>query len=320
MLEKLTGAWRARRVLLIGGPDAQNLYTQALLGALGARCARIPPDADAHTLNRAMQQGRVSAVIVPSVHALRETDDLFDHLHALDLIFCETREAGIPLCILCSHADVYADGSAWPVQENALVGGRTREGLIQSILQLYADGVSRALMGDAVASLICRHAPCLGSNHESVAQYAAWCRAILRDEQPTIEHPGAQGVFFHPLDAALGALCLGAAYFEGNSSCTGCFNIAPAAENLCANRSVYAFLAAQTGASRAAAEAYPPRMPSPAALCGAKLKQLCGYAPVLTAKDALSFFMEHERARAVSEAAAELKRQEQAESFLEKMK
>lgn len=321
MLNQLTAAWRARRVLLIGGPDAQNLYTEALLAALGARAARIPPDSRADTLSRALLRGRIGAVIVPSAHALTDGCDLFAQLHALDLILREIREAGVPLCILCSHEDVYIhEASSWQAEETAPIGGRTKEGLIQSILQLYADGVSRGLMGDAVRTIICRHAPCLGGGHQSVRQYGAWCRALLQEDAPVVESPGAQGTFLHPLDAALGALCLGARVLQGEADCAGSFNVAPGPENLCANRSAFAFLAASEGCARAPREAHPQRREPLTPLSGEKLRRLCGFSPLLSAKEALAFYMELERALAVSEAAAQIKLREQAEHFLQKLK
>jgi len=185
MLEKLAKAWRARRVLLIGLPDAQNLYAEALLCALGARPARLPPDAKAHTLCRALTSGRIGAVMIPCMQDVAAGSSLTQRLDALGLILREMREAGVPLGILCSHEDVYAPRQdAWQAEEGAPLGGRTREGLYQAILQLYADGVGRALLGDAVTTIVCRHAPCLGSDEESVRQYSAWCRAILGGGAP----------------------------------------------------------------------------------------------------------------------------------------
>ena len=319
MLHRLTAAWRLRRVLLIGGTDAQNQYTQALLESLGARPARIPPDARAHTLNRALCAGRIGAVIIPSAHALC-AESLHKQLSALHLILSEIREAGVPLTILCSHEDVYApQGASWQAEETAPLGGRTQEGLFQSILQLYADGFSRGLLSDPVPTIIVRHAPCLGGGHESVAQYNAWCRALLCGESPIIEHPAAQGMFLHPLDAALGTLCLGAGALEGESGFTGFFNVAPGPHNLCANSTAFALLSAEENGSRAAASSRPPRLPSVTPLSGEKIRRLCGFSPVLDAGQALAFLMEHARALAISEAAAEIKRKEQAEFVLTKL-
>lgn len=321
MLEKLTSAWRARRVLLLGGPDAQNLYTEALLLALGARPARIPPGAKAETLCRALSSGRIGAVVVPSAHALADPDDLFAQLRALELLLAETRESGAPLVILCSHEDVYAPSpSVWQADESAPLGGRTRAGLYQSILQLYAGGFSRGLLGDAVSVVVCRHAPCLGSGHPSAAQYGAWCRALLAGEAPTVEHPGVQGTFLHPLDAACAALCLGARYYAGEADCTGAFNLGVLPENLCANRSACLRLTAQEGGNRAIREMQPPHDAPHTPLDGSLLHRLCGFRPLLNAQEALSFLMEYERAAAVGDSAADLLRQRQAQLYLEKMR
>lgn len=320
MLDRLLNAWRARRVLLVGPPDADNLYTASLMHALGARPARIPPDAKAHTLCRAMTAGRIGAVIVPSAQSLSQEGDLFAQLAALKLLLDEMREAGVPLLILCAHENVYAPSSGVPYpDESAPLGGSTREGLYQAILQLYADGASRALMGDAVTTMICRRSPCLGSGHPAVRQYTAWCRALLAQEAPTIEHPGAQGVFLHPLDAALGALCAGSQLLLGEERRASVFNIGAGAHQLCANRSACLFLCAQEGSTRAAREAYPPRCESIVPLNGERLKTLCGFSARLDAKEALSLLMEHEKACAVSEAAAEQTRLEQAQRFLERL-
>jgi len=317
MLEKLAKAWRARRVLLIGLPDAQNLYAEALLCALGARPARLPPDAKAHTLCRALTSGRIGAVMIPCMQDVAAGSSLTQRLDALGLILREMREAGVPLGILCSHEDVYAPRQdAWQAEEGAPLGGRTREGLYQAILQLYADGVGRALLGDAVTTIVCRHAPCLGSDEESVRQYSAWCRAILGGGAPVIEHPGAQGVFLHPLDAVLGALCLGARFFLGENDCAGAFNIAPGPAGLCANRSACLRLMQEEGCTRAAAQAHPPCPAPRTQLSGAKIRRLCGFSPQLDAQQALTFLMEHERAQAIGDAAAQLKRREQAERLL----
>ncbi len=317
MRQQLTAAWQLRRVLLIGGADAQTLYTKALLAALGARCVPLPPSADARMLSRVLCQGRTGAVILPSAHALAP-GGLKAQLGALTRILHELREAGVPLCLLCSHEDVYSPGGdAWQAEETAPLGGSTREGLIQSILQLYASGVSRGLLGDAVTTVVCRHAPCLGSGHESVRQASAWCRAILRGETPVVEHAAAQGTFMHPLDAALGALCAGAHVLQGGAP--GAFNIAPAPHNCCANRSAYGFLAASEGADRAARETAPPCAAPSSPLSGAKLRRLCGFSPLLGAKEALSFLMAHERALTVGEEAAALLRIEQAEQFLARL-
>lgn len=92
MLRLLSAAWRARRVLLIGGSNDAAEPLEAWLTLLGARCACLPPDADAQTLYRALTDGRVFAVIVCGAPAS-------------DVLLEEVRETGVPLTILCRGDD-----------------------------------------------------------------------------------------------------------------------------------------------------------------------------------------------------------------------
>lgn len=317
MLDKLSAAWRARRVLLIGRPDPQNLTMQALLHALGARPARIPPDVGAHTLCRALHSGRIGTVIIPSAHALAEPGDLFTQLRTLHMLLTETREAGVPLTLLCSDEDVYAaHGAPWQASESDALGGRTQGGLFQSILQLYADGFSRGLLGDPARVITVRHLPCLSCDHPHVRQYSAWCRQLLTAETITVEHPGAQGIFYHPLDAMCGALLLGARFLKSDTDVSGAYNLGLSAQNLCANRTAALHLMALEGASRALQETEPPCIPPVTLLDGSCARRLCGAAPVIPADDALSMLLETERAKAIGSAASEQLMQRQAEEYL----
>ena len=222
MLDKLNAAFTARRVLLVGGHDRMTLFFESLLSALGARPARIPPSSGAETVCRALTAGRVSALIVPSLPSFAPDRDVAGQLAALSTLLGEAREAGVPLTILCSEANVYrARQGAWYAREEDPIGGETREGLAQSLLQLYADGVSRGLCGDAVHVLCVRTLPALGCGSPAVAQYSAWCRALDAGELPEVAHPSMQSVFIHPLDMACGALMLGARFFTGEEPCDG---------------------------------------------------------------------------------------------------
>lgn len=297
MIRHLHAAWRARRVLLIGGTDRSTWFMQELLDALGARCARIPACTDNETLCRAMQDGRVSVVIIPKAHALAPGEGLTAQLRALLILLGEAREAGIPLVMLLSDENVYqlAD-TPWSLSESAPIGGETPEGLAQSILQLCAQGVSRGLLGDAVSTLIVRHMPCLGCGHPAVAQYSAWCRAFARDEVIDVMHPGAQGVFQHPLDAALGALALGARYLGGDRRCTGAFNLGVGPQNLIANRSAALRFIRDHGGKRPIREqedSSPARTPI---LDGARARLLCGVQPLIPGDEALSMLLTLEHA------------------------
>lgn len=297
LLDKLYAAWRARRVLLVGGADRQSQWMQTFLEELGAKPARIAPGASAEMLCRAMSEARISAVIVPKAHALAAEDDLIAQLTALRTLLTEAREAGVPLVMLLSDADVYrAQQHPWYAREDDLTGGETQGGLIQSILQLYADGVSRALMGDAVSVQCVRHMPCLGGGHPSVAQYGAWCDALLSGELVGVEHPAMQGVFLHPLDVASGALSLGARFFSGEEPRTGIFNLGAGPHNLCANRSAALRLISRSGGTRPICESDPPLAAIPPLLDGSRVRLLCGVRSLISGDEALSMLLDVMRA------------------------
>ncbi|MBR5289044.1 MAG: hypothetical protein IKU34_10725 [Clostridia bacterium] len=317
MLEQLTAAWPLRRVLIAGSADAMTRYAAALLTALGAQTVCLPPDAGAFALHRALSAGRIHAVLIPAAHALFGDDDLPALLRSLFLLFGEIREAGVPLVILCSDEDVYAPNQSVPADELAPLGGRTRAGMHQSIIQLAASGFSRGLMGDPVRTVICRHAPCLGSGHADTAQYSAWCRAILQNSTPVIEHPDTQGTFLHPLDAMLGALCLGAHHLLNPQDAGGIYNLGDVPKSRCANRSAWQLLAAAQGSARPCRHAHPPRLPARNLLDGSRARALCGYRVQLGARQALSFLMEHEKAQRISEEAAAQTRLAQAQALLD---
>lgn len=300
MIDKLYESWRARRVLLVGGPDLQTRFTEALLEELGAKTARIPAGTNPETLCRALSAARIGAVIVPRAHALAATADPVDHLSALRTLTGEVREAGVPLLILCSDVSVYrARPRPWYAREEDLTGGQTREGLCQSLAQLYAEGVARGLAGDAVRTLIVRHMPCLGGSSPLATQYTAWCRALLSGALIPVEHPAMQGVFLHPLEAACGALMLGARLLDGDTgageSCV--FNLGAGPHNLCANRSAALRFAARHGGTRPIQESEPPLPIAPPLLDGSRARLLCGARCLFSADEALDMLLEIERAR-----------------------
>ena len=79
MLQSLHAAWRARRVLLAGEDTLLTRFMQTMLLELGARPARIPPMAERDRLARALTDGRVACLIVPSLRALSGAlDDSFN--------------------------------------------------------------------------------------------------------------------------------------------------------------------------------------------------------------------------------------------------
>ena len=299
MLDKLNAAWTARRVLLVGAHERMTLFYEALLLALGARPARIPPSSGAETICRSLTSGRVSALIVPSLPALAPALPEAGQLAALERLLTEAREAGVPLTILCSEANVYrARQGAWYAREEDPIGGETREGLAQSLLQLYADGVSRGLCGDAVHVLCVRTLPSLGCGSPAVAQYSAWCRALDAGDLPEVAHPAMQGVFVHPLDMICGALMLGARFFAGEEPCDGIWNLAPGPHNLCANRSAALRFIARNGGTRPIRETEPPMGPVLPLPDGARARLLCNFRCLLGADEALDALLAMERAAA----------------------
>lgn len=320
MLEPLLAAWRARRVLLIGGADRTTRFMEALLDGLNARPARLPASADSETLCRAMQSGRIGAVIVPCAHNLAPGEGLLAQLRTLMILLGEAREAGVPLVILLSDESVYrTDTAPFPVREDAAIGGGNAQGLIQSVLQLCAEGVSRGLLGDAVSTLIIRHMPCLGCGHSAAAQYSAWCRQLLREEIVDVAHPGAQGVFLHPADVCLGALSLGARYLCGDRTCTGAFNLGVPPQNLMANRSAALRLLRDHGGRRPIRESEPPYARMPPLLDGAKARLLCGAQAHIPADEALAMLLGLERAALSGFGAEQAQLLAQAHTALERL-
>ena len=320
MLDKLNAAWAARRVLLVGGHDRMTLFVQSLLAALGARPARIPPSSGAETVCRALTAGRVGALIVPSLPTLAPALDEAGQLSVLAMLLSEAREAGVPLTLLCSAVNVYRAGRRpWYAREEDLTGGETREGLAQSLLQLYADGVSRGLCGDAVRILCVRGVPALGCGDPLVAQYTDWCRALLRGEVVRVEHPAAQGVFVHPLDMALGALLLGARVLTGTDEAPGTWNLAPGPRCLCANRSAALRFLARNGGTRPIGEVEPPMRPAQPMPDGEKARLLCGFGCQLDADDALDALLALERAGMEGDAALHEVVQRQTQAYVERL-
>ena len=313
MLDKLNAAWTARRVLLVGAHERMTLFYEALLLALGARPARIPPSSGAETICRSLTSGRVSALIVPSLPALAPALPEAGQLAALERLLTEAREAGVPLTLLCSDVNVYrARRRPWYAREEDPIGGETREGLAQSLLQLYADGVSRGLCGDAVRVLCVRGVPALGCGDPAVAQAEGWCHALMRREVVRVRRPAMQGIFVHPLDMACGALLLGARFLNGEELDDCTFNLAPGPHNLCANRSAALRFIARNGGTRPIEEIELPEESAFPLPDGAKARLLCGFRCLYTGDEALDDLLSLERARESGEEDTALRRQTQA--------
>lgn len=320
MRNQLFSAWRARRVLIVSGANRLGLFMQSLLTQLDARPARIAPGADAAQLNQALTEGRIGAVILPDLSCLCAAKSLDAQLQALLTLMYEVREAGVPLVILCSQENIYrAQGQMWMADENAPIGGETQEGFIHTILQTAADGISRGLLGDPVHTIIVRHPPCLGCGHPSTAHYTAWCSQLLHGEIVTVNHPGLQGVFLHPLDACCGALALGARYLLGDKNLSGAFNLGAESENLIANRTAALHFIRENGGTRPMRECSAAPVHTAPLLNGARTRFLCGFRCMITGNEALNMLLDLERAAAhASETELETIRAQTA-AFLEKL-
>ena len=158
MLEAMLEGWRGKRVLIVGKPDGLCAFLTAMLEEIGARLMRVGDRADAQALCRALTAGRIGAVILPEEMTGR---DLPERLAATLTLIQEIREAGVPLLLALSDAAVYPS-SAGKMNETAAIGGRTREGLEASILQMAILGAARGLTGDAVRTMLIRHALRIG--------------------------------------------------------------------------------------------------------------------------------------------------------------
>lgn len=200
MLEAMLEGWRGKRVLIVGDRGGLCAFLIAVLDEIGARPVCVSDRADAQTLCRALTAGRVSAAILPGEMTGRS---LPERLEATLTLTREVREAGVPLLLAMSDAAVYRGGGR--MNEAGEIGGRTREGMEASILQTALLGAARELMGDAVRTMLVRHAPVLGED------CAAWCDALLEGRTIRVRHPAARGVFVHPLDIVCCGLTLGAA-------------------------------------------------------------------------------------------------------------
>jgi len=286
MIHQLHAAWRARRVLLIGGTDRSTFFMQTLLDELGARPALLLPTSPAEALHRAMTNGRVSAVIVPSMRSLRK-GSAAQQLASLSMLLDEAREAGIPLVSLMSDDSVYrASDHPWHVREEDLLGGETPQGLIQSILDLFAGGAARGLCGDPVSTQCIRHLPCLGCGHSSVAQYDAWCRCVAEGSPVEVSHPAMNGIFVHPLDVCCGALLLGARFLLGDTRCIGAFNLGAASENIMPNRTAALRFIRRLGIMQSLCEIETPHTTAFPLPDSSKARLLCGARCLISGEDA----------------------------------
>lgn len=227
MLEAMLEGWRGKRVLIVGDRGGLCAFLIAVLDEIGARPVCVSDRADAQTLCRALTAGRVSAAILPGEMTGRS---LPERLEATLALTREMREAGVPLLLAMSDAAVYRGGGR--MNEAGEIGGRTREGMEASILQTALLGAARGLLGDAVRTMLVRHAPILGED------CAAWCDALLEGRTIRVRHPAARGVFVHPLDVVCCGLTLGARAFRCGEG--GVYNIGTDERSVCTRQSAAA--------------------------------------------------------------------------------
>ena len=284
VLEAMLEGWRGRRVLIVGERSGLCAFLIAVLEEIGARPTCISDRADAQTLCRALTAGRIGTVIL-----LGEMTGcgLPERLAATLTLTEEIREAGVPMLIALSDAPVYREG-LYRAGETESIGGRTREGLEASILQMALDGAARGLLGDPVRTLLIRHAPVLGG------QYAAWCDALLEHRALDVHQPTARGVFVHPLDVVCCALTLGAAALRRGEG--GTYQIGTEARNTCVHRSAAQRLAARHHGLQALHEIKgEDDVPAPL-LDGGAMRRVCGAACRLDVDQALDLLLEQRRA------------------------
>ena len=284
VLEAMLEGWRGKRVLIVGKPDGLCAFLTAMLEEIGARLMRVGDRADAQALCRALTAGRIGAVILPEEMTGR---DLPERLAATLTLIQEIREAGVPLLLALSDAAVYPSG-AGKMNETAAIGGRTREGLEASILQTAILGAARGLTGDAVRTMLIRHAPTLGG------QCADWCEALLNGEPVKVKNPTARGVFVHPLDVAGCALMLGAEAFRRGEG--GVYHIGTDARSICTNRSAAQRLSMRHHGTAQIQKEETDGEAASVLLDGSAARRLCGAVCRLDADQALDLLFEQRKA------------------------
>ncbi len=144
--------WRGKRVLIVGKPDGLCAFLTAMLEEIGARqmrrrsggCTGALPRADGGADWRGDSAGRDDGA--------RSARTAGGHAHT---------DSGNPrgwrAAVLLALSDVAVyPSSAGKMNETAAIGGRTREGLEASILQMAILGAARGLTGDAVRTMLIR--------------------------------------------------------------------------------------------------------------------------------------------------------------------
>lgn len=296
MLEAMLEGWRGRRVLIVGDQNGLCAFLIAVLEEIGTRPTCISDRADAQTFCRALTAGRIGAVILPGEMT---GGGLPERLAATMMLTAEIREAGVPLLMALSDAPVYR-GGACRMSEAEPIGGRTREGLEASILQMALGGAARGLLGDPVRTLLIRHAPILGG------QYAAWCDALLAHQAIDVHHPTARGVFVHPLDVVCCALTLGAAALRRGEG--GVYNLGTDARHIDIHRNAARRFAARHHGMQTLHEIDGKDDVPALLLDGGAMRRLCGAGCRLDVDQALDLLLEQRRAAREGQEAEAIRR------------
>ena len=262
MLEAMLEGWRGKRVLIVGDRGGLCVFLIAVLDEIGARPVCVSDRADAQTLCRALTAGRVSAAILPGEMTGRSLPE------RLEATLVLTREM--------------------------------REGMEASILQMALLGAARGLLGDAVRTMLVRHAPVLGE------EYTAWCDALLEGRTIRVRHPAARGVFVHPLDVVCCGLTLGARAFRCGEG--GVYNIGTDERSVCTRQSAARRLAMRHGGAGTAQEETEDGEPPAQLLDGSAARRLCGAACRLDVDQALDLLFEQRRAARAGQEEAAIRR------------
>ena len=161
-------------------------------------------------------------------------------------------------------------------------------------------GAARGLLGDAVRTMLVRHAPALGGD------CVAWCDALLEGRTIRVRHPAARGVFVHPLDIVCCGLTLGAQAFRCGEG--GVYNIGTDERSVSTRQSAARRLAMRHGGAGTAQEETEDGEPPAQLLDGSAARRLCGAACRLDVDQALDLLFEQRRAARAGQEEAAIRR------------
>lgn len=309
MFTLLRDEWRARRVLVL---DAQSFHGQwlcTLLRILGAQVLtpeqfypEIPgasPDSvrdlwTAPSLCHMLTRGRPCTIVMPSLEGSSDLPHAFSRISRLSTLLDEAREAGVRIVILLSGECAYMP-KTYPPREQDPLGGRDAEGVLQSMLQLFALGFSRGLFGDPTSVVVARHGPVIGGGMKDSSTLMRWCNAIRSGEVVEVESPSVLSPFSHVLEPLGGALLAGAMLLRHGDQYAGSWNFSASPESLLTNRNAALYLREQLGGSRPIHEVISPRRtPTATLLDDQRARARLGYDNAFCAQTALSMLASYQ--------------------------